>query len=194
MKKRKPVKSTSTVQRKHLVAKWEILSATNYILEHFPNNAPLPPKALMAIYQGAAVPCIQDGLIDTKQRWGVTILTTVRMPDGSLPTHEVSWHSGEPMSFRDFMSGNPEIKIDRGAGLRTRWLGVGKEWKRITDKDFTGDMKIVSAWATASCLAVLRDNGVKPGLLKQYFKTIELKSRMYLQGTVLESVYSGVTL
>lgn len=194
MKKRKPVKSTSTVQRKHLTAQWELLSATQYILEHFPNNAPVTPKALMTIYQGPAVPCIQDGLIDEKQRWGVTILTTVRMPDGSLQPHDVSWRIDEPISFKDFMRGNPDIKVDRGNGLKTRWIGVAEEWKRITKEEIPDDLVIVSAWATANCMAVLRNNGVKPGLLKQYFKTIELKSRMYLQGTVLESAYQGVEI
>ncbi|WP_156935688.1 hypothetical protein [Alkanindiges illinoisensis] len=192
MKKRKLVKSSSTVQRKHLTAKWEILSVANYVLEHFPNNAPLPPKALMAIYQGAAVPCIQDGLIDEKQRWGVTILTTVRMPDGSLQPHDVSWRIDEPISFKDFMRGNPDIKVERGNGLKTRWIGVAEEWKRITQEEIPDGLVIVSAWATANCMAVLRNNGIKPGLLAKYFKTIELKSRMYLQGTVLEPVYSEV--
>ena len=192
MKKRKPVKPVS--KRMHMVAKWEILSTANYILEHFPNNVPISSKALMTIYQGPAVPCILDGLIDEKQRWGVTILTTVRMPDGSLQPHDVSWRIDELMSFKNFLKGNSEIKVNRGDGLKTRWLGVAQEWKRITDEDFTDDMEIVSAWATANCMAVLRNNGIKPGLLDKYFKTIELKSRMYLQGTVLEAVYRGLML
>ena len=192
MKKRKPVKPVA--KRMHMVAKWEILSTADYILENFPNNAPLPDCALMAIYHGAAIPCILDGLIDEKQRWGVTILTTVRMPDGSLQPHDVSWRIDELMSFKNFLKGNSEIKVNRGDGLKTRWLGVAQEWKRITDEDFTYDMEIVSAWATANCMAVLRNNGIKPGLLDKYFKTIELKSRMYLQGTVLEAVYRGLML
>ena len=192
MKKRKPVKPVS--KRMHMVAKWEILSTANYILEHFPNNVPISSKALMGIYQGAAVPCIVDGMIDEKQRWGVTILTTVRMPDGTTQPHDVSWRIDEPMSFKDFMRGNPDIKVERGNGLKTRWIGVAEEWKRITKEEIPDDLVIVSAWATASCLAILRDNGVKPGLLKQYFKTIELKSRMYLQSTGLESAYQGVEI
>lgn len=152
MKKRKPVKPVA--KRMHMVAKWEILSTAEMIIEKYPNQ-PIPESVLADIYVGNAVPFVLAGFISSQQKWGVTIVTTARDDAGGTHTHEVSWRIDEPLSFKDFMNGNPAVKVNRGSGLKTRWLGVGQEWIKMVDEEMAG-LIAVEAWATANCLAELK--------------------------------------
>lgn len=136
-------------------AKWEILSTAEWIIENFPNNQPLTNAALMSIYKGNAVSAILTGKIASVQKWGVTIVTTAKDKDGNIHTHQCSWRVLEPMTFNDFMNGEGGHKINRGHGLKTRWLGVAKEWIKMVDSDLA-DMDAIEAHATANCLAQLK--------------------------------------
>lgn len=149
MKKRKSVKPVA--KRMHMVARWEILSTAEMITENYPDQ-PVPESVLPDIYAGNAVPSILFGYISSRQRWGVTIVTTARDDAGGLHTHEVAWRIDEPLSFKDFMNGNPAVKVNRGSGLKTRWLGVGQEWIKMVDEELAG-LIAIEAWATANCLA-----------------------------------------
>ena len=182
MKKRKSIKPVG-VKRKHLFAKWEIITATKYVDDNFPSGT-VNDKCLLKIYQGNAVACILDGVIDSKQCWGVTILTTVKDDAGKTYTHEMTWRIPEPMTFNDFIKGNPDIKVNLGDGLRVRWSGVAQQWLKTVDEDLPG-LTAVSAWATANCLAEIKTNNVKPALLNQYFGLLNAKDHV-------ESIYAGV--
>lgn len=150
------MKKLKHVQKRVLhTAKWEILSTAEWIIENFPNNQPLTSAALSQIYDGNAVPAIQSGLIASIQKWGVTIVTTAKDKDGNIHTHQCSWRVLEPMTFNDFMNGEGGHKINRGHGLKTRWLGVAKEWIKMVDTDLA-DMDAIEAQATANCLAQLK--------------------------------------
>lgn len=153
MKKRK--QKQVAIKRQHLSAKWEILKTAEFVIEHF-GDKPLPSHVLPHIYKGAAVPAILNGVIDSEQKWGVTIETVVQDDNGTeYPPHIVSWSIDEPLSFKDFMNGSDQVKVNRGGGLKTRWLGVGKEWIKMVDEDLSG-LIAKTAWATANCLAKIK--------------------------------------
>lgn len=136
-------------------AKWEILSTAEWIVENFPNNRPLTNAALMHVYDGNAVPAILKGTIASTQKWGLTIVTKAKDKEGNIHTHECSWRVMEAMTFNDFMNGEGGHKVNRGHGLKTRWLGVAKKWIKIVDTDLA-DMDAIEAQATANCLAQLK--------------------------------------
>lgn len=148
--KRKP--KPAQIKRLHMTAAWEILSTAEMVIEKYA-GAPVPEHELANIYKGMAIPCIVSGVISSKQKWGVTISTITKDDNGTIyPAHEVAWRIDEPMTFADFMNGNPEIKVNRGGGLKTRWQGVAAEWLKMVDEDLEG-LIAITAHATANCLA-----------------------------------------
>ena len=149
----------------HMTAKWEIISAAELVDEHYPNKQ-VPDSVLCEIYKGALVPAILSGAIESKQKWGVTIVTTAKAENGNTHTHEVSWSTDEPMTFTEFLRGKKEFSVNIGSGIRVPWKGINQQWIDMVDEDLA-DMTAISAWATANCLGTVSTKGLSQFSIKQ---------------------------
>lgn len=140
--------------KQNLSATWEIMATAEYVesLDRAVND-----DDLVLIYQGQFVPFFLSGRVERKQIWTVVIKTTAKSDDGEIHEHEMEWVFSKPMSIKEVIDGAKHIKVDQG-GIKTRWHGVSKQWTAAVDHDLK-DMTAVSAWATATCTAMVeREN------------------------------------
>jgi hypothetical protein len=149
----------------HMKAQWEIVSMAEFVDEHYPTKQ-VPDSVLCDLYKGALVPCILGGMIDRKQVFGLTIITTASTDEGGLHTHESAWSFPMKMTFSEFSNGSKGIPIDIGSGIRVPWKGVNEQWLKLVDEDLAGST-VVSAWATCNCMATVSTKGMSPFSIKQ---------------------------
>lgn len=140
--------------KQKLSATWEILATAEYVESL---NRTVSDDDLKFIYQGEFVPLLLDQRVERKQVWNVVIKTTAKSDDGEIHKHEMEWKFDKPMSIKEVIDGAKHIKVDQ-CGIKTRWRGVAKQWIDAVDHDLK-DMTAVSAWATATCTAIVeREN------------------------------------
>lgn len=131
-------------------AVWEIMSTAEYVTEL---ERPVNNEDMVAIYQGNFVPLMLDERTSRKQMWSVTITTIAMHEDGTRHTHEMEWNFDKPMMMKEVLDGAKHIKLMRN-GIKTRWLGLAKEWTKTVDEDLAG-LTALSAWAVASCTGLI---------------------------------------
>lgn len=136
--------------KQKLSATWEILSTAEYVEEL---DRDVNDDDLVKIYQGSFVPLFLAHRVDRKQIWNVVIKTTAKADDGTIHEHEMEWSFNKLMSIKEVISGAKHIKVERD-GLKLRWAGVSDQWVKTVDEDLKG-LTAVSAWATATCVAMV---------------------------------------
>ncbi|HEY4538146.1 MAG TPA: hypothetical protein VIG45_06805 [Erysipelothrix sp.] len=139
--------------KKNLFAKWEIIS-TAEIVENEYKGKPIDDAFFSRVYGGNFVRLYRDGRTEAKQVWSLEIVTTAKDDEGVIHTHEVEWTFDKPMTIREVLGGAKHIKMNSG-GIKTRWVGVTKQWLDTVDQDLKG-MDAIEAWATAKCTAMVK--------------------------------------
>lgn len=99
-----------------------------------------------------------SGRVERKQIWTVSIKTVAQADDGTIHEHEMEWNFNKPMSMKEVIDGAKHIKVDHG-GIKTRWIGVSKQWLNAVDEDLKG-LTAIKAEAKATCVGMV--NQVNP--------------------------------
>ena len=155
--------------KKKLTATWEIIS-TAELVESIEGS--LTDEHFNMIYQGEFVPLLRADRVERKQIWNLVIKTTAQADDGTVHEHEMEWQFDKPMSMKEVLDGAKHIKVDQG-GIKTRWKGVSLHWLQTVDEDLKG-LTAVSAWATASCTAMVSQVNGAAVLLESLIQHIEV--------------------
>lgn len=154
--------------KQELTAKWEIIEAAEFV-ESLGRNP--TEQELNQLYQGQFVPLLHEHRVDRKQIWSITIVTTAKADDGYIHTHEVTWNFDKPMSMAEVLRGAKHIKVNDKDGIKVRWTGVAKNWLKEVDSDLEG-MTAMSAWATATCTALVEQRNPAASLLAGLIKHV----------------------
>lgn len=117
----------------HLEMQWDFLEAERLLsiasIMHGVSVEELPLEVVKNVYHGDLIIAIVDQLIDSKQKYEITI-DTFLSKDGVDQTYNYKYHHkfDEPICYQEFMNGSKTHKVDRGQGIKTRWKGVSEEW------------------------------------------------------------------
>lgn len=138
--------------KKNLIAKWNIVE-TAEIVETEYKDKPIDEPFFDRVYQGDFVRAYRDGRVEAKQLWVIQIETKAQDDDGVIHDHVLEWKFDKPMTIREVLEGAKHIKMNDE--FKARWTGVTRQWLDCVDSDLKG-LDCVSAWATASCVAMVK--------------------------------------
>lgn len=117
----------------YLEMQWDFLEAERTLqiasIMHDISIEELPLSIVKNVYKGDLIIAIVDQLIDSKQKYEITITTHLaREEDGQTFTYKYHHLFDEPICYQEFMDGSKTHKVDRGQGIKTRWKGLSDEW------------------------------------------------------------------
>lgn len=139
--------------KKTLFAKWEIISTAEIVETEYADKA-IDEAFFDRVYLGDFVRAYRDDRTSAHQKWKISIVTKAQADDGAIHTHELEWQFDKPMTIREVLGGAKHIKLESN-GIKTRWVGVSKQWLDCVDNDLKG-FTALEAWATASCVAMVK--------------------------------------
>lgn len=139
--------------KKKLIAKWNIVETAEIVEKEY-KDKPIDEPFFDRVYQGDFVRAYRDGRVEAKQLWVIQIETKAQDDDGVIHEHVLEWKFDKPMTIREVLEGAKHIKMNDE--FKTRWTGVTKQWLDCVDSDLKGLDCVISAWATASCVAMVK--------------------------------------
>ncbi len=87
----------------------------------------VPTKLLYPHIKGDLIIAIKHRLISMCQKWNIRMLFYIRnIETGASEEVELTFDLPKT-EMKDIKSGDADFKIDRGAGIKTRWRGLDKE-------------------------------------------------------------------
>ena len=139
-------------QKRNLYAEWEVISSAEFLenLGRNPTN-----EEMLQLFNGNFYPLFHDRLVETKQVWTLKITTYLERDDGCTSECELEWKFDKQMTMNEVLNGAKHIKVTK-AGVKTRWIGVTKNWIKELDADYDDSWKAVKAIARAECTAMVK--------------------------------------
>lgn len=89
-----------------------------------------PKHVVYDVYHGDLIICLKNLLIPLEQEWFLGVDTHYYNAETDDVMTVPTQFQMPKMSFHDFRFGS-DLKVDRGAGIKTRWKGINDELNQI---------------------------------------------------------------
>ena len=156
--------------KQKLYAEWEVISSAEWLegLGREPTD-----KEMRSIFNGTFYPLYHDNRVSNKQVWSLTLTTYLERDNGETSTCEMEWKFNKPMTMHEVLNGAKHIKVDNN-GIKTRWIGVTKQWIKSLDDDYDDSWLAKKAVARAECEAMVKVVNGAAKLLDSLNKHLEV--------------------
>lgn len=147
----------------YMEMQWDFLEAERILhMASLMHDKPIPIEELPLdivknVYKGDLIIAIVDQLIDSKQKYEITINTHL-VKEGEEQIYSFKYHHAfdEAICYQEFMDGSKTHKVDRGQGIKTRWKGLSEEWcEAVQGKYPIDEFRLAGAQAKLSVNAPL---------------------------------------